>query len=197
MVYEISPSIKGLIFDFDGTIVDSMPAHYLSWKEAFASFGADFTEEFCYTHAGLPLLSVVKSYNQKTGNHLPAQAVVEKKDACHVAYLPQTKTIPEVMNIIERYHGKLPMAVATGNSRRLTTPLMEMLGLKAYFKAIIFGEDVTHGKPHPESFLKAASAIHVSPDKCEVFEDGDPGIEAAIKAGMKVTDVRPWLTLDR
>lgn len=192
MFYQVAPNIRGLIFDFDGTIVDSMPVHFLSWKQAFHEFGADFTERFCYDHAGLPLLAVVETYNNKTGTTLDPLKVVQKKNIYHEAYLPETEPIPEVVSIIQRYYGKLPMAIATGNSRKLTLPLMERLNLTRYFKSVIFGEDVRRGKPDPESFLKAAKAIGVPPEKCEVFEDGDPGIEAAIRAGMKATDIRTW-----
>ena len=142
MSYEVTAEIEGLIFDFDGTIVDSMPAHYLSWKEAFSSFGADFSESFCYDNAGMSLIAVVEAYNRETGADLPPAEVVALKDRCHVAHLPSMRTIPQVMEVVERYHGVLPMAVATGSTRRLTLPLMEQLGLTAYFDAVVFGEDV-------------------------------------------------------
>lgn len=192
MIYQVAPDIRGLIFDFDGTIVDSMPAHLLSWQRAFHEFGADVTEHFFLDLAGLPLLAVVETYNRRTGSTLDPQKVVQKKNIYHEAYLPETEPIPEVVSIIQRYYGRLPMAVATGNSRELTLPVMERLNLTGYFKSIIFGEDVKRGKPDPEPFLKAAKAIEVPPKKCEVFEDGDLGIEAAIRAGMKATDIRIW-----
>jgi beta-phosphoglucomutase family hydrolase len=194
MPYEVTAEIEGLIFDFDGTIVDSMPAHYRSWKEAFSSFGADFSERFFYDNAGMSLIAVVETYNRERGTDLPPAEVVALKDRCHADYLPTTRTIPEVMAVVARYQGVLKMAVATGSTRKLTLPLMERLGLTRYFDAVVFGEDVAHSKPHPESFLRAAEAIRVAPVRCEVFEDGEAGIEAARRAGMKVTDIRPWLT---
>jgi beta-phosphoglucomutase-like phosphatase (HAD superfamily) len=118
---------------------------------------------------------------------------VKLKNGCHAAYLSKTRTIPQVMHVIEQYHGVFPMAVATGNSKSMTAPLMDRLELTRYFTAVIYGEDVKNSKPHPECFLKAAHAIRVAPEKCEVFEDGDLGIEAARRAGMKATDIRPWL----
>ena len=193
MTYRISANIRGLIFDFDGTIVDSMPIHYLSWREAFATCHADFSEDFFYRHAGVSLVKVVEHYNAEHGTFLSPEAVVRLKDDAHAKYLPQTTLIPPVMQIIEAYHGKLPMAVATGNSKNLTAPLLERLALEKFFDAVVYGDDVHHPKPHPECFLKAASLIDVPASACEVFEDGEAGLEGARRAGMKATDIRPWL----
>lgn len=193
MVYEIAADTKGLIFDFDGTLVDSMPVHFLSWKEAFATFGAAFDEAFFYANAGVSLKGVVEKYNLENAADLNPAEVVAVKDKCHAAFLPETKPIQPVMDIVERNFGVLPMAVATGNSRNLTVPLMERLNLFRFFNVVIFGEDVRHPKPHPECFQKAASAMGIPADKCEVFEDGAPGLEAARRAGMKAVDIRLWL----
>jgi HAD superfamily hydrolase (TIGR01509 family) len=193
MTYKVAKEIEGLIFDFDGTIVDSMPAHCLSWKEAFSSFGAPLSERFIYDHAGASFIGVVEAYNREMGTDLPPDEVVRLKIKSHVAHLSIVRTIPQVMQVIEQYHGILPMAVATGNSKSMTAPLMDRLKLTRYFAAVIYSEDVEKSKPDPECFLKAARAIHVAPEKCEVFEDGDLGIEAAKRSGMKATDIRPWL----
>ena len=192
-MYTISKDIAALIFDFDGTIVDSMPVHFLSWKATFAAFGASFSETFFYDHAGFSLIDVVKAYNREMGTRLSPSEVVAQKDANHLVYLDRTRPIPVVVSLIERYHGRLPMAVATGNSRRLTEPLMAKLNLARFFDAVVFGEDVKNSKPHPDCFLEAARRIGVPPEKCEVFEDGAPGIEAAKRAGMQVVDIREWL----
>ena len=196
-MYEISKDIDALIFDFDGTLVDSMPSHLLSWQAAFGAYGQTFTEQFFYEHAGVSLTGVVEAFNRAMGTALSPAAVVAKKDSRHSAYLDKIRPIPTVMEIVRHCYGHLPMAVATGNSRALTEPLMASLDLTKYFNTVIYGEDVRDGKPDPECFLKAAGALGVSPSRCEVFEDGDPGILAARRAGMKVTDVRPWLKVQR
>lgn len=193
MTYTVTPEIKALLFDFDGTIVDSMPAHCHSWVDAFSAFGAAVSERFIYDHAGVSLIGVVKIYNQQNGTDLSPSEVVTEKDRRLIAHLDEIRIIPEVMRIIERYHGVLPMAVVTGNSRNLTEPLMKRLNLTRYFETVIFGDEVENGKPHPEGFLKAAMTIGAAPHQCEVFEDGDLGLEAGRRAGMKVTDIRPWL----
>ncbi|MBN2715146.1 MAG: HAD-IA family hydrolase [Deltaproteobacteria bacterium] len=197
MTYLISPDTQGLIFDFDGTIVDSMPMHYLSWRESFAHFNADFPKDFFYETAGVTLPDIVSIYNQRYGTALDAEVVVMNKEIAHAKYLLSTPIIPEVMSVIEKYYDVVPMAIATGNSKKLTEPLIVKLGLKKYFKAIVYGEDVTNPKPDPECFLKAASLLNVHASQCEVFEDGDAGLTGARRAGMKAVDVRPWLNSRR
>ncbi|MBN2528438.1 MAG: HAD-IA family hydrolase [Deltaproteobacteria bacterium] len=193
MNYTISEDIRGLIFDFDGTIVDSMPIHMLSWKEAFEHYNATFSESFFYRHAGVSLPGVVMNYNREYGTTLDPEGVIAQKDLAHKKYLSRTRVIPEVFNVIEKYFHKIPMAVATGNSRNLTEPLLRQLDLMKFFKGVVYGDDVIHSKPHPECFLTAASIMGVAPSHCEVFEDGDAGLEGARRAGMKATDVRSWI----
>ena len=193
MRYQVTHGIQGLIFDFDGTLVDSMPAHLLSWKAAFSAFGMAFSERFFYDNAGLSLIGVVEAYNREMRTNLPPADLVALKNTKHTAFLDEIRAIPQVLEVVERYHGVLKMAVATGSTRNVTEPLMARLNLRGYFDAVIYGEDVENGKPHPDSFLKAARAMNVPPQTCEVFEDGDPGLEGAKRAGMKATDIRPWL----
>ena len=195
MTYVISENIDALIFDFDGTIVDSMPVHYLSWQQAFKLNKCSFSKDFFYQHAGVSLPEVVNLYNQTYGTALSPEDVVAQKDMAHRQYLSETKVIPQVFDLIKKYHGVLPMAVATGNSKNLTEPLLRQLDLDPYFETVVFGDDVRYPKPHPECFLRAAAEMGVPASRCEVFEDGDAGLEGALLAGMKATDIRPWLNM--
>ena len=195
-MYNVSPSTQGLIFDFDGTIVDSMPAHFLSWQEAFSAFGETFLEPFFYAHAGVSLIGVVEAYNRENSTALSPTAVVKSKEQAFRRHTDRIVPIPQVLDVMNQYRGRLPMAVATGNTRLHTLPLMERLGLRDYFDALVFGDDVSKPKPSPECFLKAANLIGVSPEHCVVFEDGVPGLEGARRAGMTAVDIRPWVTTD-
>ena len=101
------------------------------------------------------------------------------------------KPVEPVINLVMQYHGKMPMAVGTGGYRRLAWKTMEIIGMVKYFDILVSSEDITHPKPHPETFLKCAELMGVEPSVCQVFEDGDLGIQAANAAGMKsvlVTD---------
>jgi len=101
--------------------------------------------------------------------------------------------VQEIIAIVKEFHGKLPMSVGTGASRKSTEVQLGALKIADYFDAIVSADDVTSHKPEPETFLKCAQLMGVEPTACQVFEDGDLGIEAAKKAGMMVTDVRPHI----
>jgi len=98
-----------------------------------------------------------------------------------------------VVSIVKKYYGKLPMAVGTGASRISAKAQLDALNLTQYFDAIVSASDVENFKPEPHTFLECARLIGVEPQYCQVFEDGVLGIAAAQKAGMMVTDVRPYI----
>jgi beta-phosphoglucomutase-like phosphatase (HAD superfamily) len=102
------------------------------------------------------------------------------------------KPIGPVTDIVKKYYKVLPMAVGTGGHREAVERTLEITDLRKYFDIIVTANDVNSFKPHPETFLKCAELMKVDPESIEVFEDGDQGIEAAIKAGMRVRDVRSW-----
>jgi len=109
-------------------------------------------------------------------------------------YLIQHNVTPiePVIALVQKYHGKMPMSVGTGGHREAVEKTLEIIGLRKYFDILVTANDVTKHKPHPETFLRCAELMNVAPAECEVFEDGDLGIEAARRAGMIATDVRGW-----
>jgi beta-phosphoglucomutase-like phosphatase (HAD superfamily) len=102
------------------------------------------------------------------------------------------KPIEPVADIVRKYYGKLPMAIGTGGHREAVERTLEVTGMRKYFDIIVTSNDVFQHKPHPETFLQCAKLMKIDPEFIEVFEDGDLGIEAALSAGMKATDVRLW-----
>jgi beta-phosphoglucomutase-like phosphatase (HAD superfamily) len=100
--------------------------------------------------------------------------------------------IEPVTALVQKYFGKLPMSVGTGGHREAVEKTLELVGLRQYFDIIVTANDVKLHKPHPETFLRCAELMNIEPAYCEVFEDGDLGIEAARRAGMIATDVRAW-----
>jgi beta-phosphoglucomutase-like phosphatase (HAD superfamily) len=198
MLYEIKPGVKGLIFDLDGTLVDSMPLHFEGWKKASDRFGAHIDPAFLRIHTGSPGWFIAAAIIEKSG--LNGSVTVEEilkiklEEFNKVQHL--IKPIEPVVGIVKKYFGKLPMAVGSGGHREAVDRTLEVSGLKKYFEIVITANDVTQYKPHPETFLKCAELMKVKPAVIEVFEDGDLGIEAAIRAGMIVTDVRSWYVLN-
>jgi beta-phosphoglucomutase-like phosphatase (HAD superfamily) len=106
------------------------------------------------------------------------------------------KPIEQVADIVRKYFGKLPMAVGTGGHREAVERTLEVIGMRKYFDIVVTANDVEHHKPDPETFLKCADLMNIKPSFIEVFEDGDLGIEAALRGGMIATDVRSWYDSD-
>lgn len=188
----INPKAKGLIFDLDGTLADSMPIHYIAWKNAAARYGIEFTTDLFMELAGIPLYPTVEKLNEIFGTNIDPREMGDFKEAEFEANMHLTPEIKVVTDLVRANHGKIPMAVGTGGARRLALKTLEIIGFKDYFEVLVSSEDVTNYKPHPETFLKCAEQMGVNPADCEVFEDGILGIQAALTAGMMVVDVTEY-----
>jgi beta-phosphoglucomutase family hydrolase len=194
MQYDIKPGAKGLIFDLDGTLADTMPYHFQGWQIACKKYGATIDTAFLRKYTGSPGWIIARELikvNKLNGNVTVDQLIEEK---LKVFYEQQhlVKPIEPVASIAKKYHNVMPMAVGTGGHRQAVEKTLEVTSLRQYFDIIITANDVENFKPHPETFLKCAELMKVDPQNIEVFEDSDLGIEAAINAGMMVTDVRSW-----
>lgn len=189
---EINPKAKGLIFDLDGTLADTMPIHYIAWKNAAANYGIDFTVELFGRLAGIPLYPTVEKLNEMFGTLIDPKVMGDLKEDEYERNMHLTPEIKIVTDLVRKYHGKIPMAVGTGGSRRLALKTLDIIGLNGFFDILVCSEDVMQFKPHPETFLKCAGLMGVAPEDCEVFEDGVLGIQAAKTAGMMVVDVTKY-----
>jgi beta-phosphoglucomutase family hydrolase len=191
----IGPDVKGLVFDCDGTIADTMPLHYEAWVAALGEHGVEFPEAMFYEMGGIPTARIVEILNQRHGHSMPVQETADYKEELYVKLIPRVRPIEPVVRLIERYAGRLPMAVATGGQRAVATKTLRALDVLKYFDAghIVTADDVRRGKPAPDIFVEAARRIGVPPEMCVAFEDANLGIEAARAAGMRVVDVREWV----
>jgi len=193
--FNIPNGTRGLIFDLDGTLADSMPLHFQAWKASCEKFGIPCDPKEMQQYAGLSTykiaVEVLKKYNHYEPEMAEAMAryKIETFDRLHHLVEP----VPEIVSIVYDYHGKLPMAVGTGGTRDTALETLRILHLRDYFQAVVAAEDVEHHKPEPDTFLKCAALMGIPPEMCHVFEDGDRGVEAARRAGMTVTDVRSVL----
>lgn len=186
---QINPKAKGLIFDLDGTLVNTMPIHFIAWRNAAAKYGIDFTPDLFGKLAGIPLYPTVEKLNQLFGKTINPREMGDLKETEFEKSLHLAPEIKVVADIVRACRHRLPMAVGTGSSRHLATKTLALIGLQDCFKGIVCSEDVTHYKPHPETFLKCAELMGVAPVDCEVFEDGVLGLQAAQTAGMMSVDV--------
>lgn len=191
-VYE---DIKGLIFDCDGTLADTMTIHTHAWQETMKRFGHDCPVDFLQPLRGMPAEEIVIRFNRKFGTGFDVKAVSDEKNKMSYERLKTVKPIMPVAKIALDYRGKLPMSVVSGGTRKNVIRTLEAIGMADFFEAVITADDGLKPKPDPRMFIEAAKKMDVAPELCQVFEDGDPGLEAARAAGMPLVDVRPYVNL--
>ena len=186
-------TLQALIFDCDGTLTDSMRAHYMAWREALVEFGMDLNEQRFYSHSGTPSRRVIPMLAAEQGVQLDFDAANERKEAAFMRSLHLLEPIEPIVEVARSHRGQLPMAVASGGVRRLVHEQLRHIRILDWFDTIVTAEDTERHKPDPDVFLEAADRLGVDPKRCRVYEDGDAGIEAARRAGMECVDIRPLI----
>ena len=190
----IPKGVKGLIFDLDGTILDSMPLHHDGYNHALAPYGVHYPKDTFESRGGIPTKDTMRMIQKDYDiEGFALEEALEAKRLFVETNLERIELIDPVFEIIKIYHGRLPMAVGTGSNRKIVDEMFERFSLGKYINHVVTATEVTHFKPHPETFLKCAGLIEVDPEDCVVFEDGKPGMLAAVAAGMKVVDVTNYI----
>lgn len=181
---------KGIIFDLDGTLADTMPAHLKACKIVFAKFGHDFPDDYFYQMAGVPTAVTFKDFLQKIGLNADPHQLAEDKENTFLSLLHEVKPLEKVAKVALENKGKIPMAVGSGGTKDIVEKTLANIGFDNFFDAIVTFDDVKNPKPHPDTFLLCAQKLNLKPEDCVVYEDADLGIEAAKRAGMDYVDVR-------
>ncbi len=184
---------KGLIFDCDGTLADTMPLHWRVWQALAHKHSFHFTEDRFYAFGGVPTRDIVKLLGQEQGIPLDHLAIAKEKETGYLPLIAQVEPINAVVGIVRENHGRVPMAVASGSTRRVIEQVLQHLGIRQLFNAVVTSEDVERQKPAPDIFLEAARRIGVPPQFCRAYEDTDLGLQAIRAAGMAAVDVRELL----
>jgi len=179
------------IFDCDGTLADTMPLHYRAWCAALREYQAEFPEALFYELGGVPTERIIEILNERHGHHIPVHEAYERKEALFRELIPHITPIEPVVELVHQFHGRHPLAVASGGARDIVTRTLAGLGILDKFQAIVTAEDCQRGKPAPDPFLEAARQLGVTPSRCLVFEDTSTGIAAAQAAGMQYILVPP------
>ena len=177
----------GYIFDLDGTLVDTMPLHYVAWRDTLREFGLnrDLDEALFYSLGGVPAVKVVHIFNRHHGTDFEPIALREVKERRFTALLPEAPLIAPVVEIARRVAKTHPVSLASGGLKDVVLETLVSRGLHTLFPVVVAADDVQHGKPAPDTFLLAARQMNVPADQCLVFEDAELGIQAAEAAGMK------------
>jgi HAD superfamily hydrolase (TIGR01509 family) len=185
--------IQGLIFDCDGTLVDSMPLHMEAWQFVVEQFGGTFHYDFFFSKKGMKETEIVDLYNQRFGMQIPREDIVAAKHQYILQHIHNIKPIDIVADVVNFFKTRLPMSVVSGSSREIVLRELQAAGLENLFHVILTADDSFKQKPEPDMFLEAARVMNVPPSQCQVFEDGDLGLSAAYAAGMLAIDVRPYI----
>lgn len=192
MEITIGNNIKALIFDVDGTLADSMPVHLETWKVIGDKYGFVYSQEYLERYAGMSGQEIVEIINEKNDLQLDPDQIAHEKEAAFLENLDKVKPITPVVELLEEYHGYLPIAAGTGGFRSVATKILQSVGVWDKIDVLVGSDDVVHHKPAPDTFLKCAEKLGVEPKDCLVFEDADLGFRAAKNAGMHLIDVRPY-----
>jgi beta-phosphoglucomutase-like phosphatase (HAD superfamily) len=182
---------SGAVFDFDGTLVDTMPLHYRAYHDVFRQLGLELTEEHFLSCVGGPYRETIPKLLGKQVASVSVEEIHRRKVEV-LADLAETgplEPLPAAL-LLEAFVGRLPLAIASSGSRGGIQIFLRRLAWESYFDVVLTGEDAARGKPYPDIFALAAQRLGLSPQECLAFEDTDDGVEAARAAGMAVFDVR-------
>jgi beta-phosphoglucomutase len=177
-----------VLWDMDGTLVDSEEYHWFSWRDTMAAEGITITHE-----------QFLKTFGQRNDSILPQwlsagatperiQSVGDAKEKLYRKLVREGRLepLPGAMEWIQRLHGQgWLQAIASSAPRANIEVVLEVIGLAGFFEALVSAEDVTAGKPDPQVFQAGAARLGMPPSRCVVVEDAVPGVEAARRAGMR------------
>ncbi len=175
---------QAIIFDMDGTLVDSMGAHIEAWRLACEHYGYPFDLDYMHSLGGVPTRKTVEILNQKYQlTHRPDEVARTKREKWEQMSITPA-LINETYEVFRHYRPSMNIGIGTGAERPHAEHLLAHHGLLTELDALVTATDVTHGKPHPETFLTVAEEMGVTAKRCVVFEDTEIGRQAATDAGM-------------
>jgi len=178
-----------LIFDCDGTLIETASLYARAWASGFALSGKTMSVDWYNARAGLSEHVLMDAFEAQHLVKLDQEATVTKMRETFLKELALLREIAVVAEIARRNYGKRPMAVASGGPAAIVEPSLKATRLHGLFDIVVTLDDVGRAKPEPDLFLEAARRLGVPPERCLVFEDSLQGIEAARQAGMHVVDV--------
>ena len=192
--------IKGFLFDLDGVIVDTAVFHFQAWRRLAQKLGGDFTEEQNEQLKGVSRVDSLKKIIEWTGATVSDeefQTLMVEKNEWYLELVqgigPQD-ALPGALNFLQTAYDQ-GVRIALGSASKNAPMILEKLGITPLFTAIIDGNNVVNGKPHPEVFLKGAEALGLEPSECVVFEDSIAGVQAAKTGGMSSVGIGDAETL--
>lgn len=183
-----------VIFDLDGTLVDSEPNYYEAGRRVLAAHGVpDFTWREHERFIGVGTRETVETLRERHGIEASVERLLSEKNELYLRLARSTRVFPAMRVLVEELHAAgCPMAVASGSSAAAIDAVLTGVGLDALLPVRVSAEEVARGKPEPDVFLEAARRLSADAAGCVVLEDAPPGAEAARRAGMRCVAV-PYL----
>lgn len=187
----VEGSFSALIFDCDGTLVDTASAHLRAMQVALEPLGLTMTPEWYYPRGGLTPDALLDDYEELLDGPPPSrQGIFDRYAVAFDGGMEQIEEVTVIAEVARAWRGRVPMAVASNGRRGNVEATLAVTKLLPLFDTVVAAEDVAHGKPEPDVFLEAARRLRVDPAQCIVFEDSNEGLEAARRAGMRAIDIR-------
>jgi beta-phosphoglucomutase-like phosphatase (HAD superfamily) len=188
--FKIPAGTEALIFDCDGTLVDTLSLYARAWAHGFRPFGREMQEQWYLERAGYSEHPLMDQFEADHDVQVDRHHVLELMRAHFLSDIGTVQEISAVARIVRQNAGFLQMAVASGGSRQIVSACLQAVGLAHLLTTVVTIEDVSRPKPAPDLFLKAAQSLGVDPSRCVAFEDSPQGLQAARSAGMMAIDVR-------
>ncbi|MDO6388651.1 HAD family phosphatase [Pontibacter sp. BT731] len=183
---------QAFLYDCDGTLADNMQAHKETYVKVAAGQGVTIDPAIVDEFAGLPIPAVVVEINKRYGSSFDPIAFEQtKSELFYHEFIAETKPVQFVVDHLVAHAGKVKIGVVSGGTTKMIRKTLEVLQIDHLVEVLVCAGDTAKGKPFPDPFLLAAEKLGVAPDRCLVFEDGEPGVQAAEAAGMR------WVRVDQ
>lgn len=184
------PQYQGLIFDLDGTLVDSMPWHVAAWQQVCREHGFEIGPEVIYQYGGMASSGITEIFKIEGHDVGDPAAFTARKIELYRMHIDKIQTFAEIEKILREAKARgQRVAVGTGTQRVNVNDLLAVHHLSEIVDAVVSSDDVKQHKPNPDTFLKAAELMGLAPENCLVFDDGPVGLQAAKNGGMDCVEV--------
>ncbi|GGE20800.1 HAD family hydrolase [Sphingobacterium cellulitidis] len=189
---EIATPFKALLFDVDGTLADNIYAHKAAYVQAAKEHGVDLDPDLIDETAGWPTVAVADEISNRYNVSLDRYEFAKRKSAIFIAeFIQKTQPVEFVRQVLYDFAESRKIGIVSGGSRSTLNITLDVIQVIGKFETLVCAGDTPEGKPSPQPFLLAAEHLNVDPIDCLVFEDGDPGVQGAISAGMS------WVRIDQ